>query len=657
MNRHLGVMVPAVLLLAVAVFAFDTNAPSPSDALPELARRSFHYKDASDDRTTAIVDVRLVGDGDVYRVLATVSAVGPFVDPIVGWQGIRGANIVTARELEMVLALGPVVVSRGSNGELSFGRSREGKRGRLPLRRWDENGRFIFDALTEREHTLELLNESGDLANGSHVTEIQILGTPRLRVVSALRNGKAEIVGFESLDEGSPGIPTGVEPAPFPGTIAETTAEQDVEFPPDDWDERDLEGKWVWYRSDVKLARKLGRRIGPVSREGEVPPPDRTEVLIPRLFDIEDYEFLEFLATYDDYAGFWLIGNGLADRRNPRWVRCSVWRVVEQFGSGSAAQNTLQKTDPGKVRGWLEKYPEVNRGMVKEIYDGIAGEELGLAPIAAEDPGDLLPPLDPDEVLKHLVAAETLAEFGDRKRAEKGVVYRHQVLRAIQGLLNGRVFDPKRVDQLLALAAHGDAEIQRAALLAFTRFDPERIPFRRLLAMAERDGDLQEMREAALLAFSYSNHPKVFHELHDIALDTRNDLWEAAMSRLRDLGDDFTLQVLEPVRKELSDGRLLDIYKRLERDLQARDFDEEDAQYLNVLGILRQAAWREGEEDEFDRRLVEWTVALLRKFVHVVDVKLERIIENPDSAHLAPEDPGYERRIVEIAKRVLAKEK
>ena len=51
------------------------------------------------------------------------------------------------------------------------------------------------------------------------------------------------------------------------------------------------------------------------------------------------------------------------------------------------------------------------------------------------------------------------------------------------------------------------------------------------------------IRESALMAFSSISHPQVYVRLHELALETDHPAWPAAISRLNDLGDEFTLEL------------------------------------------------------------------------------------------------------------------
>ena len=63
------------------------------------------------------------------------------------------------------------------------------------------------------------------------------------------------------------------------------------------------------------------------------------------------------------------------------------------------------------------------RSPAKLDYDFLKKKKYKL-----QDVSSALPPLKPADVLAHLDAPATLADFGDQKKVEQGKVYQHQVL-------------------------------------------------------------------------------------------------------------------------------------------------------------------------------------------------------------------------------------
>src|SRR5262249_33542804 len=133
----------------------------------------------------------------------------------------------------------------------------------------------------------------------------------------------------------------------------------------------------------------------------------------------------------------------LARADAPQWLGVIAWlRLMEDHGE-VVTEEVLVKHDPTQALAWLEKYAsdatlaqgeKVNRFHDRNL-EYLAQDVKNLR--KKYQPGKLgnaLPPLQPAEVFRHLDAPAELAVFGDRKKAEPGKVYVHQVLRAIQGL-------------------------------------------------------------------------------------------------------------------------------------------------------------------------------------------------------------------------------
>ena len=113
----------------------------------------------------------------------------------------------------------------------------------------------------------------------------------------------------------------------------------------------------------------------------------------------------------------------------------------------------------------------------------------------------------------------------------------HQVLRAIDGYSYTSYQDRALDADLLGLARAPEPEVSRAACLAYAHLEPWRVPHAELLERA-RDPELApELRQAALLGFSYGPDPIVNLTLLEVAGDPGDPTWPAAVSRLGDIGD------------------------------------------------------------------------------------------------------------------------
>jgi hypothetical protein len=167
-----------------------------------------------------------------------------------------------------------------------------------------------------------------------------------------------------------------------------------------------------------------------------------------------------------------------------------------------------------------------------------AGEPRPMAPAVHA------PPLTDAELYGALAGARACTPFGDRLRAEAGVVYDQAVLRAVstaQGRPDGG--GPEVRAALLAAARSGDELVARLSLLAFTHMTPTLVPVRELGALAQDPGLADPLRDTALLAASYGAWPAASLYLHRHAFGAPSaSTWRVAWSRLVERGDAFTLE-------------------------------------------------------------------------------------------------------------------
>jgi len=228
--------------------------------------------------------------------------------------------------------------------------------------------------------------------------------------------------------------------------------------------------------------------------------------------------------------------------------------------------------------------------------------------VEAVDPGNQLPPLDGTQVLlPYLDVPGTLQEFGDRRRAEPGVRYVHQVLKALRALSVWGEVEAVHVHKVLGQTEHADPRIRSQAFASLSQLPGELVPHEELLAMAEGPGPV-EQRRLALMAFSHGSHPKVWLELHRIATDGKHECQGVALERLADLGNGFTITVLSEVDSTnlgfhgavQARSTIARVEKRISGDSPAK-------QAQGFRQYVERAAWAEAADHPLRNRLADWT--------------------------------------------------
>lgn len=176
---------PLARLFVGITLAFGSGcAPSSEEVV--LDQRSVPYiEDEPQGRPLAGVEARLVRRAREAHLSITLSADGTWVAPIPGFQGTRGANRITARELGRVVREGRLEVlsvARDGSGANTVGSARITRTGSVPERRLYPDGRIDFDARSAEEHALEIALDCGSFGVGRWQTDVVVGHRTRLRI-------------------------------------------------------------------------------------------------------------------------------------------------------------------------------------------------------------------------------------------------------------------------------------------------------------------------------------------------------------------------------------------------------------------------------------------------------------------------------------------
>jgi len=551
-----------------------------------IDQERFDFLDDKDGRVIGDVKVDLLRNDEEYMLRMTISAIGAFVQPVPGYEGIRGANRVTAEELENILSGRYRFSVENWNEKASspvYGRFWEGARGHLPERRLLINGEIDCKASSRLDYPLEMVVEIGIPTEGVNITEFYLEGVPRLRLNFDINNdeGQSRVISFESLginnSEGELALPMLARHKTDLILLASNDPDLKVGniiLPPIEiqkWAKHDIEGKWVLYKKETEndqLKRKHWVKF---------------------LADRSEYNLLEWIGLYERDA-FKSLGvlEALEKENAPQWIRCAIWALNNPYGHTNAVAETLLiEKRPGYTFTWLKKYPAAVKGPVKNIYENL--KKLS-PPVRKIDKA--LPPLNPSRVLSFLDASKELKDFGNHAKAESGVFYVHQILRAIDGLIASGLYQNPWMKKLHSLTKHPNANVRQAAYLAYTHFPSNLIPHQEFLEVANNPKEGNKIQEAALLAFSYTDHPMAYVELHIIAAKPNHPAWNAAISRLGGIGDGFTIEYLKGIIGAKDEGVDMKFIENEIARIKKRISEEDEGKFANsIQQKLERAAW------------------------------------------------------------------
>jgi hypothetical protein len=635
-----------------------------STFLPAFAQvqpdKPYHYIDDHDGRRLASIEIKLHSRGDRPVLQLVISAVGPLVEPMPGFAGLRGANRQTAEQIEAIMKgkMSFVVLTIPADGGApQVGTWQAGVRARIRERQFLPNGRIDFFTLTEHEYPIELLVETGAMADGAYTTELWFDDEPRLRVSFQISGHQLALASIASLGRPDPArAPPKLPPGAIPQT-KEQEAQKGPVTPPvadADWNARDQEGKWVLFRKIV----------------GDND--EKAAAFVAFLAQRKDFEFLEWIGVYQPLRQGGLTATGaLAKADAPQWLRVAAWQRLNEITHGEAeTARILRKHNPPKALAWLEKYGR-EAALSKEEKEGAmeAQNDLLMSDLSylrgnkvkVGDLGTALPPLSPGMVFDALAAPADLPRFGGRLKAEPGKTYQHQVLRAISAVVQSGRYREPWVGKLATLTKHSNTDVRLAALLAFADIgnwlDPKVGLIDEFRKMMDDPKEPAGIREGAFMAFSAFAHPQVFVRIHELLLQPENPCWFAAMSRIYNVGDQFTLDHLKrldraklsPKAADVYDANYADLEKWAEQARRSRAVSKEA-----VESKLARAAWAQHTNSAIAKNLVPWTIDYFVKQPDNVFVEHLTAVANEYEPDVAAGDAADLRRLVrEMARTIL----
>ncbi len=186
-------MMRAVSIIAVVVVSVLCVAVSaPSDVI--ASKSAPYFEDGFSRRVLANIDATLTRESEGARLRVVISAVGSGIDSVHGFEGVDGANHITAREMGELFGRGALRPVTGAHeGTVEIGRV-----GRIPERRFVPGQGFV-ETGTEHEYPLELILDSGVFGVGDHVLSLVVEDRERLRVAFDFDGSTGRIRAIESL--------------------------------------------------------------------------------------------------------------------------------------------------------------------------------------------------------------------------------------------------------------------------------------------------------------------------------------------------------------------------------------------------------------------------------------------------------------------------
>ncbi|MCA9037268.1 MAG: hypothetical protein KDA91_19165 [Planctomycetaceae bacterium] len=545
--RYLSLMLAGCLLGNIVP---SSNAQAPDNsASDERPADGMGYAYIDDDDRRSLADLGFRIDKEQSQNLKIrISATGANVEPIGGYRGIQGSNRYTAEELGLILSGQHIVrvVTEFDNGTVVTGRVLEGRWGRIPERKLGSDNRIDFLATTTEMFPLEITIDPQTQSTGLRRTIVMLNGRPRLRclyniVDGHIRNLEVQSLGGHGLLVQQKTLRHPHSELPMDDTAAGKTVLTSVETAREpvsrsEWNARDMEGRWALIANQVAQDSSTAG------------------IWVEYLKQEKEFQLLEWMAIYiPDAFKSYGAGAALYELDAPQWIRVAAWHcnTAPYLGHGEQAAQSLLTAKPGLAEDWLARHKEnidVWSGAIDAYYKQFKSDKL-----ARQDSSKYLPPLQPANVFAHLNSTDPVVDFGHRKTAVTGELYRHQFIREINGVpVSGRHNSDLR-QSLRKLIRHADTNVRIAAILAHSYFLPSVTEMDRLqdfVTVIDSQEEEAAVREAALVAYSYHGHPQTILKLCQVAQDPDHPAWSGAVSRIGDIGGKFPLKVITSLEPE-----------------------------------------------------------------------------------------------------------
>lgn len=581
----------ATVILCLAPAAIP-SADAQLDGSTEGLRRSY----IDDDDQRRLADLQFSVDHKRGRALRiSIGATGPDVEPIGGYRGIQGSNRYTAEELDLVLRglHEAQVVTETGQGDLIEGRITAGKYGRLMERRVIADGEidFLFQTkLLPLTIVIDTASESSDWLQ----TTVMIDGQSRLSCRYQIRNGR--IVNLETQSLGHDGYITQESPGEKRKNRWVTAGAQEVKAPVEmsQWDKRDLEARWVLMASQLE------------------DDPEKMTQWVAWLAQEKQFKLLEWLAIYQpDAFKSHGVGKVLLAADADQWIRVAAWHRNSSPYMGHGRQQAgqmLLEASPGVSEHWITTHrAELDNWepSLSSLYQQLESDD-----IEAKDSSKYVAPFQPDRIFAVLDSKVKVAAFGDRLSAEDGVVYEHQIVRAINGVvISGRRNDALKM-KLRKLIDHPNERVRIEAMLAHSFLLPGTRSERpnRFIQIVEDENESAAVRQAALLGVSYQLHPSLNLKLHAVASEPDHPAWNSAISRIGDVGKGYSMLILDT----LAEDQLNEEQANLLKDSMKRIAERELMQSLGayqVAELIRLASIAKSENHVHANLIQEWVIS------------------------------------------------
>jgi len=341
----------------------------------------------------------------------------------------------------------------------------------------------------------------------------------------------------------------------------------------------DFDGRWGWYRREVREADAEARWAAWLMEQGET-------------------KFVEWLALCRPER-WHIYGSALARAEDERWLQLAAWTLDSTVQADAAAARAALLARPGLTLDWLEQH----LGELSPSEAALREELVALAPEGEDATGYPAPLGEGTVYLGLLREAREVREGTATSAPIEEQPTRGDATRGVLALRFSKRRSPQILDALAEVARHPDATLAMAVAQTSLDLDPNEVPTVSLIIVMRDKERPMALREAALEAVAHGPRYAAYVEFCKLALSPRNPLWPAAVRQLGRMGDalaasflsELTDEELDETQRPLRDAALAAIAARGPLDEEA--FLAQLTDYMELLtyadlsgGLIRDKA-------------------------------------------------------------------
>lgn len=507
------------------IILFLTSALLKAD---DVIIKQYEFPDSHTGKTVGLIKI-VKNDEFRYPIKILISSVGIEVQAFQDFTGIRGYNLLTAKTLASILAKNScfnINIKNLSTQEITKANIILNEQDHFPIRRLNYSGDIEFLAKSPLEYPKSIAVSANNLKDGNYEAEFIMNDQVRFILPFAvkgnsleydLKNIETKISKFISSNNSVIMFAPEVEKG---SKEIQNLAEVNLKV----WVKLHQEGKWIYF-------------IAAIDKN-----PNSINNWIDFLIASKEYKLLEWFVMsnrngFDDYK----LGVKLFEADAPNWISILHWIYVNSDEHMNMSKEEVLKKKPELIKSWMDKYKITEPMLTSKLLNINGGVDVK----------KYLEPIDTKLILKYLDCPEEVLVLKDEDKVLENKVYQHQVIRSIN-TLKGTKEKTEWLPKLLQLTVHKNENIAQNAFLIYTGFPDQIIPYEDFYKISEDAQKSNKIREAAFMAFTFGNHPMIYEKTHILVADSLDPRWRTAISRMGDIGDDFSLFYLNRFQKDFS---------------------------------------------------------------------------------------------------------